>query len=55
MVDKPGYRDGYFSLALIYFQLGNIYQSSENIDKALEIDPNFERGKELRSYLNNSY
>ncbi len=49
--DKPNYRDGYFSLALIYYQLKDFENSSENLDRAMNIDPNFEKGKELRVLL----
>ena len=55
VISKPNYRDGYFSLALIYFQLGDLYNSKENLDKALIIDPNFERGIEFKNYLENNY
>lgn len=55
VIDKPDYRDGYFSLSLIYYQLGDIDRSIENLDKSLEIDPNFERGNEFRKYLIGSY
>ena len=55
VIDKPGYRDGYFSLALIYYQLGEVDQSSENLDKALGIDPNFERGIEFKNYLDGDF
>lgn len=49
--EKPNYRDGYFSLALIYFQLKDFNKSSENLEKAMSLDPNFEKGKELKKIL----
>ena len=51
--EKPNYRDGYFSLALIYFQLKDFNKSSENLEKAMSIDPNFKEGKELGGILSN--
>lgn len=55
VIEKPGFRDGYFSLSLIYYQLGEIDSSYENLEKALEIDPNFERGIEFKNYLEGDY
>ena len=52
VIEKPNYRDGYFNLALIYFQLGDIKNSSLNLEKALSLDPNFEEGKSFREILN---
>lgn len=49
---KPDYRDGYFSLALIYYQMKDFNKSSENLNKAMSLDPNFEKGKELKGILN---
>ena len=52
VIEKPNYRDGYFSLSLIYYQLGDYDNSLVNLEKALNIDPNFEKGKELQLILN---
>ena len=49
--EKPNYRDAYFSLAILYYKLKDYKNSSENLEKAMEIDPNFEKGKELREVL----
>jgi tetratricopeptide (TPR) repeat protein len=49
--ERPNYRDGYFSLALLYYQLKDYKNSSDSLEKAMEIDPNFEKGKELRQIL----
>lgn len=38
------YRDGYFSLAVLYYRLGNDTKAKENIEKVLNIDPRFEQG-----------
>jgi len=52
--EKPSYRDAYFSLALLYYQIKDFKNSSENLEKAMEIDPNFEEGRELRVILENN-
>ncbi len=52
---RPNYRDAYFSLALIYYQLGNFDFAKQNLEKALTIDPNFEKGRELEQLLNSKY
>ncbi len=46
--DKPDFRDAYFSLALVEFQLKNMEAAKQNVEKALAIDPNFKEGKELQ-------
>lgn len=48
---RPGFRDGYMQLALLNFQLKNFNESRENLDKALVLDPNFEKGRELERLL----
>lgn len=48
----PDFRDAYFSLALVEYQLNNPEQSKLNLDKALGLDPNFKEGKELQKKLN---
>jgi tetratricopeptide (TPR) repeat protein len=50
----PDYRDGYFKLALIQYRLGKTKQSRENVEKAMEIDPNFSEGKEFEKMLESS-
>jgi len=51
--EKPNYRDAYFSLALIYYQIKDFEKSSENLTKAMSLDPNFDKGKELEVILEN--
>ncbi len=51
----PNYRDAYFSLALLNFQLRDLEASRENLGKALSLDPNFEKGRELEEILNTKY
>ena len=48
---KPDYRDAYFSLALINFQLNDKDKSRENVQKTLEIDPNFQKARDLEELL----
>lgn len=45
------YRDGYFKLATINYQLGNIESARINLKKTLDLDPNFEAGRELEKLL----
>lgn len=47
----PDYRDAYFNLALISYQLKDFDSSINNLQKALEIDPNFEKGKKFQEIL----
>ncbi len=45
--ERPGYRDGYLQLAILNYQLYENDKAKEYLNKALEIDPNFEVTKEL--------
>ena len=47
----PNYRDGYMSLALLNFQLREFDETRKNLDKALKLDPNLEKGRELEKLL----
>lgn len=49
--ERPDYRDAYFSLALIDYKLRNLDEASENLDKAMNLDPNFSEGKEFKKFL----
>jgi len=48
----PNYRDGYFKLALLEYQLKNYNESRTHLEKTLQLDPNFEKGRELEKILN---
>ena len=48
---KPDYRDGYLQLAVYYYRLSEDKKALENLNKALEIDPNFQPAKELKIVL----
>ena len=41
------YRDVYFRIAALEYKMGNTQQSTEYMQKALLLDPNFEAGKVL--------
>ncbi len=46
------YRDGYFKLALLSYQMGNIQEARAYLQKALQLDPNFEQGRDFERKLN---
>lgn len=48
---KPDFRDAYFELALINYQLRDFDKAREYLKKTLSLDPNFERGRELEKLL----
>ncbi len=47
----PGYRDGYFNLALLEYRLGSTRKAKEYLNKTLELDPNFEAGRKLEKLI----
>lgn len=49
--ERPGFRDGYFMLALLEYRLGKEQEAKQNVSKALEIDPNFQKGREFEKIL----
>ena len=49
--ETPTYRDGYLYLSLYYFKLGNQDKAQENLDKAVELDPNYEPTQELEKIV----
>lgn len=52
VVDKyQGYRDGYFKLALLTYQLGEKAQARSYLQKAMELDPNFQEGRAFAQKL----
>lgn len=53
VITKPGYRDAYMKLAVLNFQMKNFTEARVNLEKALELDPNFEKGRELEKLLDN--
>lgn len=51
VLEKPNFRDGYFRLAVSYYQLFNKEAAKTNILKALELDPNFLPAQQLLRLL----
>lgn len=52
VVEKyPDYRDAYFKIALLEYQLGSTVKSKEFLQKTLLLDPNFDKGRELERIL----
>jgi tetratricopeptide (TPR) repeat protein len=47
----PDYRDGYFQLAVLEYQLGDKNTSYIYDEDALRLDPNFQSGRELEERL----
>ncbi len=42
-----GYRDVYYKIAVLEYSQGNIAEAKKYIQKALEVDPNFDAGRVL--------
>lgn len=51
VIEKKGYRDGYFQLAILWYQLGQNDKSQIYLSEALKLDPNFEEGRKLEKVL----
>ncbi len=47
----PGYRDGYYQLALIEDEMGHKQSAYKAAQQAVQIDPGFEKGKALITKL----
>ncbi|MDO8551464.1 MAG: hypothetical protein Q7S03_02180 [bacterium] len=47
----PSYRNGYLELTLLYFKLGEKDKARESLGKALELDPNYEAAREIKTQL----
>lgn len=47
----PGYKDAYFRIALLEYQLKDFGISKENNEKSLQLDPNFADAKKLEEIL----
>lgn len=41
-IEKPNYRDGFFKLAVLYYQIFNKDRAKKYVEKTLELDPNFQ-------------
>lgn len=52
LVEKDkGYRDGYFMLAVLQYQLKDMKNAQQNIEKVLTIDPNFSPAIDLQKVI----
>lgn len=49
--DFPGYRDAHLKLSQLYFSIYQNEKAEENLQKALELDPNFKPAWELQKSL----
>jgi len=49
--ERPNYRDGYLRLALFHYKLHENEKANGYLQKALELDPNFEPARELEKVL----
>ena len=52
VVKYKDYRDGYFQLAILEYQLKDIGKAKMYLDEVFKLDPNFEKGRELERILN---
>jgi tetratricopeptide (TPR) repeat protein len=50
--EKPNYRDGYLQLAYLHYKLYENDKAKEYLNKALDLDPNYEPARELERILN---
>lgn len=49
--EKPNYRDGYLQLAVLHYKLYENDKAKEYLEKALELDPNYEPARELEEII----
>lgn len=49
--ERPGYRDIYFQTAILNWQIYQNQEALEAVNKALELDPNFEPAKDFKKLL----
>lgn len=49
--EKPGHRDIYFQIAVLNWQIYQEKEALEAVNKALELDPNFEPAKNFKKLL----
>ena len=53
IAEKPNYRDGYLQLAYLHYKLYEDNKAKEYLEKAIELDPNYELTRELEKKLDN--
>lgn len=49
--EKPNYRDGYLQLAILHYKLYKNDKAKEYLNKALDLDPNYEPARELEEII----
>lgn len=49
--EKPDYRDGYLQLAYLHYKLYENEKAKEYLEKAIELDPNYELAREMEEIL----
>lgn len=47
IIDEPNYRDAYYLLGVTYLKQGKTEQTRESLEKALDIDPNYQPALEI--------
>lgn len=47
------FRDSYFQLAVLNYQLGNFEKAKDYLIRVFELDPNFKEGRDLEKKLSN--
>lgn len=53
--NRPDYRDAFFKLTLLEYQLGNKEKAAKYLEKTLEIDPNYKPALDFRRELGVPY
>lgn len=48
-----GYKEAYYQLALLNYKIGEIEKAKYYVDKALYLDPNFDKARNLQNILKN--
>lgn len=51
VVEKPNYRDGYLQLAILNYKIWQNEKARQYLNKALEIDHNFEEARNLKVFI----
>jgi tetratricopeptide (TPR) repeat protein len=56
IADKyPGYKDAYFKIASMEYQIGDYKKAKEYVEKALVLDPNFNNARTLEKIIDLNY
>jgi tetratricopeptide (TPR) repeat protein len=51
----PGYKDAYFKIASMEYQIGDYKKAKQSVGKALVLDPNFSNARTLEKIINLNY